>query len=214
MVNMENKTNLFKALSSFIQEVPVIHQDTKGYGYTYSNLTAILKVINPLMSKHGIGFSQLVQDDKVVTIVFHSETGESIISETKIPTDVVLKGMNAFQVLGSAITYIRRYALSSMLGLVTDKDIDACGEVVSAEEIERKKQEAAAKIKQKQEAEKLAKEVAAQRVIEVEAELKACRNTKELGAFYLSLSAVEQKQFKDFTTELKIKFTKDGEKTA
>ena len=33
--------------------------------------------------------------------------------------------MNEFQVLGSAITYIRRYALSSMLGLVTDKDTDA-----------------------------------------------------------------------------------------
>ena len=38
--------------------------------------------------------------------------------------------MNDFQVLGSAITYIRRYALSSMLGIVTDKDTDASGEQV------------------------------------------------------------------------------------
>ena len=38
------------------------------------------------------------------------------------------KGMNEFQVLGSAVTYIRRYALSSMLGIVTDKDTDAAGE--------------------------------------------------------------------------------------
>ena len=36
--------------------------------------------------------------------------------------------MNEFQVLGSAITYIRRYALSSMLGLVTDKDTTAAKE--------------------------------------------------------------------------------------
>ena len=36
--------------------------------------------------------------------------------------------MNQFQVLGSAVTYIRRYALSSMLGIVTDKDTDASGE--------------------------------------------------------------------------------------
>ena len=42
-----------------------------------------------------------------------------------IPENVSLKGMNEYQVLGSAITYIRRYALSSLLGIVTDKDTDA-----------------------------------------------------------------------------------------
>jgi hypothetical protein len=41
--------------------------------------------------------------------------------------------MNDFQVLGSAITYLRRYALSSALGLVTDKDTDAGGEQVKTE---------------------------------------------------------------------------------
>jgi hypothetical protein len=45
-----------------------------------------------------------------------------------IPQGVQLKGMNDFQVAGSAITYFRRYALSSALGLVTDKDTDASGE--------------------------------------------------------------------------------------
>jgi len=35
--------------------------------------------------------------------------------------------MNDFQVLGSAITYIRRYALSSILGIITDKDNDGAG---------------------------------------------------------------------------------------
>jgi len=38
--------------------------------------------------------------------------------------------MNDFQVLGSAITYMRRYQLSAMLGLVTDKDTDAGGQQV------------------------------------------------------------------------------------
>ena len=41
--------------------------------------------------------------------------------------------MNEFQVLGSAITYLRRYSLSSMLGLVTDKDTDASGEQIKVE---------------------------------------------------------------------------------
>ena len=39
-------------------------------------------------------------------------------------------GINAFQVYGSAITYFRRYALSSLLGIITDKDTDAGGEQV------------------------------------------------------------------------------------
>ena len=45
-----------------------------------------------------------------------------------IPNDVTLKGMNEFQITGSAITYYRRYSLSAILGLVTDKDTDAAGE--------------------------------------------------------------------------------------
>jgi hypothetical protein len=60
--------------------------------------------------------------------VFHIETDESIISRIPIPEGAQLKGMNEFQTLGSAITYLRRYAISSMLGLVTDVDNDAGGE--------------------------------------------------------------------------------------
>lgn len=120
--------NLFKALSEFQQEVPVIHKGTQGYGYSYANLSTIFEVINPLLKKHGLGFTQLVGNNSVKTIVFHVESGEVIESETHIPQGVTLKGMNDFQVLGSAITYIRRYAISSALGLITDKDIDASGE--------------------------------------------------------------------------------------
>lgn len=131
---MENKKNLMRALANFIQEVPVIHKDTQGYGYTYTNLTNILATINPLMKKHGLGFTQLLSGDGLKTIIFHCESGESLESTASIPQGVNLKGMNDFQVLGSANTYIRRYALSSALGLVTDKDIDACGEQISTED--------------------------------------------------------------------------------
>lgn len=120
--------NLFKALAAFQQEVPVIHKGTEGYGYSYADLPAIFETINPLMKKHGLGFYQAVNGSQVCTVVFHVESGESIESATDIPQGVQLTKMNDFQVLGSAITYIRRYALSSMLGLVTDKDTDAAGE--------------------------------------------------------------------------------------
>jgi len=123
-----SKINLFKALANFQQEVPVIHKDTQGYGYTYADLPKVFEVINPLLKKHGLGFSQLLQGQSIQTILFHIESGETLESSTDIPQNVSLKGMNEFQVLGSAITYLRRYSISSILGIVTDKDTDAGGE--------------------------------------------------------------------------------------
>jgi hypothetical protein len=127
---IKNRTmkNLFKSLATFQQEVPVIFKDTQAYGYKYADLPRIFEVINPLMKSNGLGFTQLIEGDVLKTIVFHVESGEFIESTLNIPQDVQLKGMNEFQVMGSAITYLRRYAISSMLGLVTDKDNDAQGE--------------------------------------------------------------------------------------
>lgn len=125
------KKNIYKALAKFQQEVPVIHKATQGYGYSYADLPAIFEVINPLLSKHGLGFTQLLGDAQITTVLFHFSSGEEIESTMTIPDDVKLKGMNDFQVMGSAITYYRRYSLSAMLGLVTDKDIDAGGQQVT-----------------------------------------------------------------------------------
>lgn len=125
--------HLFKSLAEFQQEVPTIHKATQGYGYTYADLPKIFEVINPLLKKYGLGFTQLIHGTDLITIIFHVESGETLESKTCIPQGVALKGMNDFQVLGSAITYLRRYALSSALGLVTDKDTDAGGEQVKTE---------------------------------------------------------------------------------
>jgi len=130
---MEKNTNIYKALADFQQECPVIHKGTQGYGYSYADLPAIFEIINPLLKKNGLGFTQLVNGQHIETILFHIESGETINSITDIPQDVILRGQNPYQTLGSAITYIRRYALSSMLGIVTDKDTDAGGEEAKKE---------------------------------------------------------------------------------
>lgn len=120
--------HLFKALADFQQQVPVIHKGTQGYGYSYADLPAIFDIINPIMKSCGLGFTQEIEGTSIKTTIFHAESGEFRESSADIPQGVELKGMNQFQVMGSAITYIRRYALSSALGLVTDKDTDAGGE--------------------------------------------------------------------------------------
>lgn len=125
--------NLFKAIADFQQEVPTIHKGTKGYGYSYADLPTIFEKINPLLKKHGLGFMQNLQSEEGInyleTIIFHVESGESINNMVMIP-EVTMKGMNDFQSFGSGVTYFRRYALSSALGLVTDVDNDASGQQV------------------------------------------------------------------------------------
>lgn len=125
-------TKIFKAIADFQQSVPVIHKDTSGFNYSYADLPTIFEVINPLLKANGLGFYQAVNGTQIKTVVFHVKSGETIESNTDIPQGVVLNKMNDFQVLGSAITYLRRYAISSLLGLVTDKDTDASGEQTKA----------------------------------------------------------------------------------
>lgn len=138
--------NIYKALANFQQEVPVIEKGTKGYGYSYADLPTIFEIINPLLKKNGLGFTQLLNGNKIKTILFHIESAETLESETDMPFDSLVyeeiedkkggkkfvlrgfEGMNKAQAIGSLVTYFRRYALSSLLGLVTDKDTD-CGKV-------------------------------------------------------------------------------------
>lgn len=140
--------NIYKSLANFQQEVPVILKDTKGYGYTYADLPAILSVINPILKKNGLGFYQAINGTQIRTVIFHVESGEFISSDTDMPFDSLtyeeskdkkgetkfilrgFEGMNKAQAIGSLITYFRRYALSSILGLVTDKDTDGVGKKI------------------------------------------------------------------------------------
>lgn len=132
--------NIYKALADFQQEVPVILKEVSGYGYKYADLPAIFEVINPLLKKNGLGFTQLINGTKIKTTLFHIDSGEVLESETDMPIDSLIyeesvdkkkfvlrgfEGMNKAQAIGSLITYFRRYALSSMLGIITDKDTDA-----------------------------------------------------------------------------------------
>jgi len=125
----KENTSLLKALANFQYECPIIHKDTSGFNYTYADLPKIISTIMPLLKKNGLCFTQPLEGNSIRTIIYHVESGESIESLTEIPL-VELAKMNVYQSFGSGITYYRRYALSSILGLVTDKDIDASGEQV------------------------------------------------------------------------------------
>ena len=169
-------TNLYKALADFQQECPIIHKDTKGYSYTYANPPTILEKINPLLKKHGLGFTQLLQENQLETVIFHHKSGEVLKSVVNLPQGVELKGMNDFQVMGSAITYFRRYALSCALGIVTDKDSDSGG-LASSGTSEAKK--------------------------DIILQLGNCENKIELGVLWDSLEEKEQSEYKELFSKRK-----------
>ena len=120
---------IYKALAAFQQECPVIVEEKKTKNYKYAPLPDIMTVINPLLRKHGLGFTQLIQQNAAANVIetrlFHCETGQALVSFAAIRSGVDLHGMNPYQVDGAGITYYRRYALSAILGIVTETDTDA-----------------------------------------------------------------------------------------
>ncbi len=135
---MEKKTdNIYAALSRFQEDCPAINKGAQGYGYKYADLPTIMQIIDPILRKHGLVLSQPMDGRSVTTLLVHIETEQKLYSSIEIPEGVMLKGMNQFQSDGSAITYYRRYGLSSLLSIVVDEDYDAAGKQVTQEPTKR-----------------------------------------------------------------------------
>lgn len=134
--------NLYKALANFQQEVPIILKETSGHNYKYADLPTIIETINPILKKNNLGFYQAINGSTLKTVIYEIGSGETLESITSIPFDSLMyeesidkkkfiikgfEGMNKAQAIGSLITYFRRYSLTTILGLVTDKDTDGGG---------------------------------------------------------------------------------------
>jgi len=93
----------------------------------YASLDAILDDVRPILANNGLGISQepIFEDGKagVVTRIIH-KSGETRESKLILP----LKDQSA-QGVGSALTYAKRYAISSVLMIAADEDED--GEIAS-----------------------------------------------------------------------------------
>ena len=120
-------TKIYKALADFQQEVPVMLKNADGYGYKYLPLPDLIQAIKPLLKKHKLGFTQICEGEGLTTTLFHVESEETLTGTMTIPQDIKLGSQNPYQVLGSGITYLRRYSLESMLGIVSSKDTDGNG---------------------------------------------------------------------------------------
>ena len=121
--------HLLKSLAEFQYECPTIKKTkSNDFGkYKYTDLSDVTEAIKPILQKHGLAYFQTMDSNNVMkTTLFHVESAELLDSFITMPLDVELKGMNKYQVMGSAISYIRKYQLCSILGIVSDeKSIDS-----------------------------------------------------------------------------------------
>ena len=110
---------LFKAIAAFQATKPKAAMDGKNphFRSRYATLESVTDTARQA-TKHGLSVIQLVNGDEVITMLCH-ESGEYVQSCTR----VMASKQNAHG-YGSGITYARRYALASILGIVADPDDD------------------------------------------------------------------------------------------
>lgn len=113
---------IYSQLLEFQKKLRKVNKDAKGYGYNYASFDNVVETIKPELEKQGLGYTHTFEGQDIVCTLFNTE-GDTLVSRLTLPQES-LKGMNASQSMGAAITYARRYTLTAILGLVTDDDTD------------------------------------------------------------------------------------------
>ena len=129
------KSESIAALSGALAEAqkgynPVKRTEHVGYdtksgakNYNYAPLDEVIDAVKEALSVNGLAFTQLTrrdgQDIMLDTFLIHS-SGEWLSGEMLVGSVALTP-----QALGSALTYMRRYSLSAILGIASEEDDDA-----------------------------------------------------------------------------------------
>jgi len=95
----------------------------QAYHFKYATLSAIIDAIKKPLSDNGLAYTQIITHDAdggfyvLTTTLYH---GNQFLS-SKVPL-IAEGGTN--QQFGSALTYMKRYALAALLGIAADEDDD------------------------------------------------------------------------------------------
>jgi hypothetical protein len=91
---------------------------------TYATFDDLVATVRGPLAEHGLSFVQMLDDGPSLTTVLMHTSGQWIASSTPIEAMEPNKGTNAMQAYGSTLTYLKRYALASLLGVASDDDDD------------------------------------------------------------------------------------------
>ena len=125
MNQSQSIANLAKALSTVQGKLTYAKKDSKNplFKSNYADLESVWDACRDLLSSNGLAvtqfpglYSELDKSMSLTTILTH-ESGEWITQEMSVPVSKV-----DAQGAGSAITYMRRYALAAVVGVVQADD--------------------------------------------------------------------------------------------
>jgi len=88
-----------------------------SYSFKYAPLDSVLAAVRGPLSKNGLALVQMLDEGTLETLLIH-ESGAFLSGRVALPEGADI------QTLGSAITYLRRYAISAILGIATEDDDD------------------------------------------------------------------------------------------
>jgi len=120
-------TNLFKALYDAQTEIknPPKTAVNEYYKSSYTPLDELLELVKPILLKHGLMFIQVPSGKNetitVTTTLIHVPSAEFIEFD---PLSRKIETSNP-QVIGSLVSYFKRYALMSILAIAGKEDDDS-----------------------------------------------------------------------------------------
>ena len=132
---------LLKSLQDFQHEVVFVKAKSTGHHGKYAQLKDVVMDTKDALKKHGLMVFQSIGNldgrTTITTNLVHLDTGQMITNTHNI----AYQGEDS-QKQGSAITYARRYAYVTILGLLVDADDD--GQLASSVGEDAGKKESAA----------------------------------------------------------------------
>ena len=124
MQSSDTTKNLYAALLKAQSEFPTIVRDTNNPAFNkpYATLESIVEATRPVLAENGLVVTQTPggsHDEPFLTTVLAHDSGEALVEKT--PLYLARRDSQGF---GAAVTYARRYAYTSILGLTTEPDDD------------------------------------------------------------------------------------------
>ncbi len=120
-----------EALKSFNQafteaqsEFPSILKDRKAHNAMYAGFSSVVNAVRPVLIKHGLSFRHTIEENNgsvTVTCVLAHKDGHSESTALTAPPDTS-GSKNDIQAIGSSVTYLKRYTLEAVTGVVTTDD--------------------------------------------------------------------------------------------
>jgi len=109
---------IYQKLFKLQQEIGAISKDSKNpfFKSSYFDINQLVDKLLPLLKENKLLLLQPIVKNEVYAIIQDTESDGRVVSSIPLPE------IHDPQKIGGAITYYRRYALVSLLGLQADDD--------------------------------------------------------------------------------------------